>query len=1382
MNSPKHNGGYLRIKIYNQSLIVAGLIDSGNISNETLISESLCKTLKLKITPKLEKLGTAAGGHSVTTLGRTQPISIFLEGLDRPFEIKPLVVKSLSHHINLGTSFLAENEAELKFSKNKNPILKIKGHKLPLKLGKNVMSHPTKDDRFAQVIKQFLLENPMVELSKRSIIDLNLPYDKEPCGLPGVCMTDSREWHGKVFSEELINVYNQKRIVASPNAITVIKCKYNGIQGKKGPETLLFMPIPNNQALNKRKLLPLSGLITSNGKRECFINILNLGIKPIKIDIGTKIGQICHQIEENDLAINVLDHREVKDLGPKDLEERRNYIIESLKLKEKAWLKDRPDLQEQVINIFLKNWGAVSLSSEDIGSIPRELVECKLNLKEGATPCKARVIQLNPAMENELRKQVDGWLDSQVIEPCISEWSSAIFPVQKKVPKGHPPQYRFVINYKNLNEKLVGESYPLPSIECNLQRLGHCQIFSCLDSVSAYSAIKMAPESRDFTTFSCVLGTFRYKRMPFGLACAPAVYQRLVQRALTMLPQSWLYTLSYLDDLIIFSKNEEEHIKHLDTVISLQSKIGLKLNLAKCHLFEKEVVYLGYLISKAGIGMIPEYVEKILNWPLPTTSKELASFLGFTGYYQRSIKDYGKLTYNLNNLRNQVGKITLPEEAKKDFEELKKCFSERPIRAFPDWESPNPFILDIDYSSQNMAAVLSQVQDDQERILGCVAKKCSKTEQAYSSFKGELGSLILGLKKFEHLLRMRKFLIRTDSNSLATLRRMKEPRGIFTRWQCYLDSFDYQIQHRAGSKNQNADGLSRMPGLLTKGPENFDPFDLDHQMVDEIYSLEQNNEYENVLKNDLVLQEIIKMITNNQEVTKDIRKKMNIRGQTLLRYFQWLKVDKGKLYISLPTWKDSKLVPPIGLYNQIFELSHVNKVMGHGGIQETISQISKRYYFPHMPTYVTARINNCIGCLSKKLKVDKIKHKMYTQELGYFNQVIFSDFVGPLHTVSYNGQRVKHVLTLMDGYTRYMVCVPVPDLETKTLAQAIIRNWILHYGIPQQIHSDNGSSYTSKLFQDIMEGLGIKHSKTPIYSPQGNRIERHHQTIFQTIRCNDEFKKGQWPANLQIAVFAHNIRKNTITGYSPFYLLHGYHPILPLDLMYPELKPADNAVERLFQGYEELYKIVSKNQGKYQSLIQLNKGIPKLEENDMVYYFYNRVTNKNISPKLQSRYIGPFKITKKLSDHLFLIYPQGSWSKNPREICCIANRLRKIQSQLESTDIFDLDQVKDNEALETEFILGNSDGKIPDDKTEQVAKHKLNKDIQDLESTESHIEDLIFGSDDGIGSEVEKLPSLPETDADTSEKINLPIQSSPSNRLPSPNRIVTRSMTKSQAI
>ena len=209
MNSPKHNGGYLRIKIYNQSLIVAGLIDSGNISNETLISESLCKTLKLKITPKLEKLGTAAGGHSVTTLGRTQPISILLEGLHRPFEIKPLVVKGLSHNINLGTSFLAENEAKLKFSKNKNPILKIKGHKLPLKLGKNVMSHPTKDDRFAQVIKQFLLENPMVELSKRSIIDLNLPYDKEPCGLPGVCMTDSRKWHGKVFSEEFINVYNQ---------------------------------------------------------------------------------------------------------------------------------------------------------------------------------------------------------------------------------------------------------------------------------------------------------------------------------------------------------------------------------------------------------------------------------------------------------------------------------------------------------------------------------------------------------------------------------------------------------------------------------------------------------------------------------------------------------------------------------------------------------------------------------------------------------------------------------------------------------------------------------------------------------------------------------------------------------------------------------------------------------------------------------------------------------------------------------------------------------------------------------------------------------------------------------------------------------------------
>ena len=557
---------------------------------------------------------------------------------------------------------------------------------------------------------------------------------------------------------------------------------------------------------------------------------------------------------------------------------------------------------------------------------------------------------------------------------------------------------------------------------------------------------------------------------------------------------------------------------------------------------------------------------------------------------------------------------------------------------------------------------------------------------------------------------------------------MKDPRGIFVRWQSYLDSFNYDLEHRSGKRNANADGLSRAVGLKTEGPANFDPYQLDEELVDEVYQVEEQGDYIQSLKKDDVLQQIMQIIKNNEVVTKEKKKEMNLRGRTYLKFLKYLKIKDDKLYLQLEGWKEPKLCPPINMYDQILKLCHENKLLGHGGMNETIHQINQRFYFPHIPTYVSGRIRNCVSCLKKQLSVDKIKHQMSTQNLGFFNELLFSDTVGPLTTVKYNGKRCKHVLTLLDGYSRYLVAVPIENLETTTIARSIIYNWILKFGLPLQLHTDNGTSYTSELFQTIFKELGIKRTMTPIYTPQSNRVERHHRSLFETIRTNEEILEGQWPQKLVVATFAHNIKRNRTTGFSPFFMLHGFNPILPVDHIYPELRPKDSAVERLFEGFETLYRIVSKNQQKYQALLRLNKGIPELQEQDICYYFYNQIMDPKLSKKLQGRYIGPFRITKKLSDHLFIIYPEGNWSKNPKPITAIANRLRKIQPQKEIPESFDLKQIDENEAIESEIIIGRD--LQDDDKTKKTKVSTKEKDMQDLEATEKQIEEEIFGSDE----------------------------------------------------
>ena len=308
---------------------------------------------------------------------------------------------------------------------------------------------------------------------------------------------------------------------------------------------------------------------------------------------------------------------------------------------------------------------------------------------------------LNPIQEKDLKRQISDWLQAGVIEESNSPWSSALVPVCKK----DSTELRWCVDFRALNAVTEKDSYPLPNIQVNLNKLSGSRVFSTWDARGAYHQVQLSPESRDYTTFVSPEGLYRFICTPFGLTNAGQTYSRMVSHAIS-LSHNQDHSMSYLDDIITHSEDMGEHAIHIEKILNMHAKYGLKLNLKKCQIFQSEVQYLGHNVSKDGITMLNSHVKRIMDWPLPETGKKLQQFLGFVNYYSSFIPEYGRLVAKMNAMRNIKGPLEWTDELKGNFAQLKQAFEKSPTRAYPDYsENANPFILDTDFSALCVGAV-----------------------------------------------------------------------------------------------------------------------------------------------------------------------------------------------------------------------------------------------------------------------------------------------------------------------------------------------------------------------------------------------------------------------------------------------------------------------------------------------------------------------------------------------------------------------------------------------------------------------------------------------------------------------------------------------------
>jgi len=267
--------------------------------------------------------------------------------------------------------------------------------------------------------------------------------------------------------------------------------------------------------------------------------------------------------------------------------------------------------------------------------------------------------------------------------------------------------------------------------------------------------------------------------------------------------------LVYLDDIILMSKTVEEHLDRLKLVLDRIRKAGLKLKPSKCNLLQKTINFLGHVVSENGVATDPSKIQAVQEWPVPTSVTEVRSFIGLCSYYRRFVRDFAKIAEPLHRLTGKRAKFEWDDTCQLAFEELKYRLTSSPILAMPQDEGQ--YRLDTDASNDAIGAVLSQIQNGQERVIAYASRLLNKSERNYCVTRRELLAVVYFVKQFRPYVLGRQFLIRTDHAALRWLRTMMDPVGQQARWLETLEEYQFEVEHRPGKKHSNADALSRRP-------------------------------------------------------------------------------------------------------------------------------------------------------------------------------------------------------------------------------------------------------------------------------------------------------------------------------------------------------------------------------------------------------------------------------------------------------------------------------------------------------------------------------------------------------------------------------------------
>ena len=417
---------------------------------------------------------------------------------------------------------------------------------------------------------------------------------------------------------------------------------------------------------------------------------------------------------------------------------------------------------------------------------------------------------------NWVQKEIETLEKAGIIERSISPWASPVVIVPKKSAPGEPPRRRMCIDYRRINKlqpevtKADGGKgcislIPLPKIDELYAKLKGYKVFSSLDLRSGYYHIGLKDSAKPKSAFVLSsLGKYQFNRVPFGLAQAPAYFQKLINDIL----KGCNFAMGYLDDIIIYSRSEKEHLEHLEEIFTRLKTAGLKLKLEKCCFFKKHIQYLGHLISAVGIQPLPEKLESIAKMPAPRNPKEVKQFLGLVGYYRKFVPRFADISRVLTHLTKKDVKFKWMPECENCFQILKEFLQQAPILQYPDPQAS--YTLYTDASKYTYAGVLTQHNNSTDHPITYVSGLFHGSQLNWATLTKEAYAIYMSVKKLSFYIDTAKITVKSDHLPLKKFLEKNTLNSKVNNWAVELESQNITFEYIPRIWNTLADTLSRL--------------------------------------------------------------------------------------------------------------------------------------------------------------------------------------------------------------------------------------------------------------------------------------------------------------------------------------------------------------------------------------------------------------------------------------------------------------------------------------------------------------------------------------------------------------------------------------------
>lgn len=874
-------------------------------------------------------------------------------------------------------------------------------------------------------------------------------------------------------------------------------------------------------------------------------------------------------------------------------------------------------------------------------------------------PAFAKNYRFPQIHKKEVETQMAGLLEQNIIRPSTSPWNAPIWIVPKKADASKKQKWRIVVDYRKLNEKTIDDRYPLPLIDEILDQLGSSKFFTTLDLASGFHQIPIKKGHESKTAFSTHEGHYEFVKMPFGLKNAPATFQRIINQSLSGLVGNECFV--YLDDIVIYSTDIESHLKRLRNIFMRLRQNGFLIQPDKSEFLKTEICYLGHIISDDGIRPNPSKIEAIRTLKAPSNVKEIQQFLGMAGYYRKFIPNFSTLAKPLSSLLKKHEPFIWTSDHENSFKQLVELLTSDLLLKFPNFEEH--FYLNTDASDFAIGSVLSQKNEEGDMLpIAYASRTLNKAEVNYSTIEKELLAIVWSVKHFRPYLFGRKFTILSDHKPLQWLFNVNDPGSRLLRWRLKLAEHDYTIQHISGTSNQVADSLSRIRRIQTRSytrknppsrPFEEKPF-ASSKNIAVFISPETIND--NPITSSLTVTvrekgEIQHIKTKKRNIYVVLYRKSKSEAfsqsyfQSVLRTLNELLIRNGETTVGIYDdsnnldlaqkskaeqiiRKELEEIEPYWIFvgkipenkTALIKQYHDHKFAGHQGVEKCYRMLlGKGYYWIGLKKDIREVIQSCDTCQKVKPNRHPTKPPMVLTDTAMqpFEKIAM-DTVGPLPETK---TKYRFVISLQDNLTKFVWLKAVKNHTTDAVV-LVLSEFCLLFATPQTILTDQGTEFCSDIMDQLAYELQIRKVTCTPYHPESNgALERSHGTIKTYIKSYLDCEKSDWDVLLPFAASWYNKSWHEALGYSPFEVLYGFKPPLPID---PEpLKTIEQYVHERQGILREHYVAAHNRQNdrkiKTKASFDKNSSPVYYKEGDQVLLQNMLQTNK-LNPKFKGPY------------------------------------------------------------------------------------------------------------------------------------------------------------------